>query len=451
MDGRPKRWEGTHLYTKETPGRKARTASLVRLEAAAKLKEERDRRKQEAEERRRSLSVGSLSTTMPGPRPRKSNGTGAGASKIGLPSPAATAAGTENQDKQDSNQDNPESGETPVHSTDSATPMADDEVVELDGPPGGVDPSMAAFFYAMETRMKESAKKSADDLSNLFKRNIERIDGNTKAIAELKKNDEQLEARMLAAIEGGEARAIEREEKMEKRITAALSKKMDEAANSTSLSARTAVASVALQPLSEAQQGRREAAYHHCRRSLKAWPVEGDDLCDSFKTFMSQRLRLTDPVIAALGPITVSKRPGKVAAQKLEVLVVFDSKEDRDLVKAAGVNLAGQSNVGLLLHVPGHLLDNLHALNNVGYYIKQNNEGVRRNVKFDDENLDIFMDIKIGESWRKITPAEAKQAAAAMPKEDRSSRNLSVEDLSALVQGMPVAGVNAVVVPADKE
>ena len=167
---------------------------------------------------------------------------------------------------------------------------------------------------------------------------------------------------------------------------------------------------------------------------------------------MSQELKLGDGTISSLGPIEVNQRPGKVADQKLEVLVVFDSKEDRDLVKAAGPSLAGRAGVGMTLHVPGHLLDNLNALNNVGYYIKQNNGGVRRNVKFDDENMDIFMDIKIGDQWRRITPAEAKQAASAAPRDSgRGSRNLSVEDLSTLVQGGVVAGVNATVVPAEND
>ena len=304
----------------------------------------------------------------------------------------------------------------------------------------------------MENRLKAASRRSADDIAELFKRNIERIDSNTKAVADLKKRGEELDKKVVSALEESEARAIERETNMERRITETLTRRLDEAANTTTISTRAAVANVATQPLSSTQQARREASYHLCRRSLKAWPVQGEDLVDAFKVFLGQVVGLSDATISSLGQISVARRPGKVAEQKLEVLATFETREDRDLVKAAGPNLAGKTGVGLMIHVPGHLLDNLHALNNVGYYIKQHNEGVRRNVKFDDENLDIFMDIKIGEQWRKITPAEAKLACNAAPKDaERISRNLSVEDLSTLVQGGYVAGVNAQAVPADEE
>lgn len=231
---------------------------------------------------------------------------------------------------------------------------------------------------------------------------------------------------------------------MEERIKTAMERKFADSVVST----RAAAASAALQPISATQQSRREAAYNLCRRSLKAWPVGGEDLSDAFLVFLHDKLRLSDASIAALGKIEVSRRPGRVAEQKLEVLATFESREDRDAVKAAGPNLAGQENVGMLIHVPGHLLDNLHALNSVGYSIKQKNQGVRRSVKFDDENQDIYMDIKINDSWRRITPAEARQVANTIPKAPgRGSRNLSVEDLSALVQGEAVEGINVVEIP----
>ena len=307
-----------------------------------------------------------------------------------------------------------------------------------------MDPAQAAFFMAMEARLTEASNKSVRDLSNLFQRNIERIDNNTKAIAGLEERGKVVEKSVGDMLEIHEARAISREKEMEDRLTTALERRFSESVVAT----RSAAAAAASSSMSGTQLSRREAAYHLCRRSLKAWPVEGDDLVDSFRVFMRTKLGIPNSTITALGDIEVTKRPGKVAEQKLEVLATFQDSEDRDLVKAAGPNLAGQDNVGLMIHVPGHLLDNLHALNNVGYNIKQKNLGVRRTVKFDDDNQDIYMDIRINNQWKRITPAEAKQVANSIPRSSgRSSRNLSVEDLSALVQGDPVEGLNIVEVP----
>ena len=440
-DNKPNRWEGTHLYSRATPGRKAKTASTVKEEAIARLQREREKRKLEAEERRRSLSVGSL-TTMSGTKAKKPPARGPTSSAI--PGP-----GTRRRSSLSAGD-----GDLLLDSATGTAPAGDppglestsDADADTSGANHGIDPAQAAFFFAMEERLKKASQKSVEELSGLFRRNIERIDSNTKAIAELKITDKKL----LDTLTETEARAIEREKNMEDRITDTLKKKVDDAINAATISTRSAVASAALQANSGAVLSRRERAYNLCRRSLKAWPVAGEDLVDTFKVFLSQRLKLGDHQISTLGPLDVSRRPGQAAETRSEVLVTFDCKEDRDLVKAAGPNLAGQSDAGLMIHVPGHLLDNLHALNGVGYTIKQRNTGVRRAVKFDDDNQDIFMDIKIGDQWRRITPAEARQVAQSLPSTStRGSRNLSVEDLTALVQGDPVVGLNAVVVPAD--
>lgn len=423
------------MYGRPQPGRRARTASLLREELATKLQEDRDKRKQEAEERRRCLSVGDAD--MSNPRPSRKIPTRGGTAdpmsrRMSVSDPTCLPASTGSQE--------PAPGTSAAQDnalpTASAAPQPDDQ---------GVSPAQAAFFLAMEARLRSASQKSVDDVSALFQRNIERIDNNTKAIAELKTIGRDNEKKMADMLEVQEARAIAREIDMEGRIKSALERKMEEAAITT----RTAVASASVPSVSGAQQDRREAAFHRCRRSLKAWPIQGDDLLDAFKVFLKVKLGLSDPAIAALGPIEVTRRPGKVAEQKLEVLATFESKEDRDAVKAAGPNLAGQADVGLMIHVPGHLLDDLHALNNVGYNIKQKNEGVRRSVKFDDENLSIFMDIKIQGNWKRITPAEARQVANSIPRTagGGGSRNLSVEDISALVQGEPVAGLNVVEIP----
>ena len=196
---------------------------------------------------------------------------------------------------------------------------------------------------------------------------------------------------------------------------------------------------------------RREEAFLKCRRSLKVWPVRGEDLVDAFKVFLSVKLGFDDQRIGALGEIVVTKANGKVARDRSEVLVLFEDRETRDQVKAAGPNLATDRTSGMALHVPGHLLDHYYALNSLGYNIKSTHQGVKRSVKFDDANMDLFLDICINDQWKRILPGEAKEALKAAPlPATGGSRSLTVGDLAALIQGEPVAGLTAVVVPSDE-
>ena len=41
------------------------------------------------------------------------------------------------------------------------------------------------------------------------------------------------------------------------------------------------------------------------------------------------------------------------------------------------------------------------------------NSSIRRVIKYDDQNLDVMMDVKIGDSWRRIRPPEAQAAKQA--------------------------------------
>lgn len=194
------------------------------------------------------------------------------------------------------------------------------------------------------------------------------------------------------------------------------------------------------------RENRRDRAYDLSRKSLKLWPVEGQDLVDSVRVFLNNKLKFSDARIRLLVQLEVTRSPGKAGAEKKEVLVTFDCKEDRDMVKAAGINLAGDQTTGMSIHVPGFLLDNFHALNGVGYSIKMKHTGVKRSIKFDDDARDIYLDIFVGGIWKRITPVEAKKVAKDLP--NNNNRNISSEELTSLVQGEPAA---TVVVPAGDE
>ena len=270
----------------------------------------------------------------------------------------------------------------------------------------GVDPALKRFLNAMKNDLMETTKEAVGRLET-------RLGRNEASIASLEER-------------------IDRNEKaVEERIVAEVAKQCK------------AVGSRTCTP------DKREAAYSFCRRSLRMWPVEGDLLVDAVKCFLKQKLGMTDGRIRALGSIEASNMPSKTAREKKEVLVTFESREDRDNVKANGVNLAGQKEVGMALHVPGFLMDNLVALNGLGYAIKQKNSGVKRSVKFDDQKRDLYLDICISGHWKRVTPEEAKQVMKEVPSTSATSASISVQDLTDLVQGRTVDGLGAVVVPSD--
>ena len=70
---------------------------------------------------------------------------------------------------------------------------------------------------------------------------------------------------------------------------------------------------------------------------------------------------------------------------------------------------------GTRIQVPGYLMDNFRALEAVGYSMKKAGSNVKRSVKFDDLNQDLVLDIKIGEEWMRINPAEAKAVCRENP------------------------------------
>ena len=76
--------------------------------------------------------------------------------------------------------------------------------------------------------------------------------------------------------------------------------------------------------------------------------------------------------------------------------------------------------------------------------MKQRFQSLRRNIKFDEPNMDLVLDFQTsdGEPWRSVLPAQAKKYASA-PRNDRSganfSRHVSMDDLSDLLGDPPEA------------
>ena len=194
-----------------------------------------------------------------------------------------------------------------------------------------------------------------------------------------------------------------------------------------------------------------ERDFDFCRRTLKIWPIRGKDLKNEVKNFLAKHLGFSDDKIESLGAVVTSKAPGRTASDKGEILAMFETKEDRDTVKAGAFNLSGKREVGMAVFVPSYLMNNLVALNSIGFRIKSRYAGVKRAIKFDDKGRDIFLDICISGKWKRITPDQAKTVMERVPVPGKSSEDLSLENLANLAQGKTVAGRTAVVLPEEEE
>ena len=97
----------------------------------------------------------------------------------------------------------------------------------------------------------------------------------------------------------------------------------------------------------------------------------------------------------------------------------FPDATTRDAVRSAAFNLAG-SNAGMRLEIPDNLRASLRALESVSYKWKKRHPGLKRNVKFDDEVMDLVLDIKIDDNatWRKIRPEQAMAVKLSLPSQD---------------------------------
>ena len=99
-------------------------------------------------------------------------------------------------------------------------------------------------------------------------------------------------------------------------------------------------------------------------------------------------------------------------------------------MKSKGPNLANyRDEAGMRLQIPDHLQKDFKALMSVAYDLKKTNADLRRNIKFDEENLGLYMDVctKKDGNWRRIRPAHAYKVLEGK-KDDRNGPEDMEED-----------------------
>ena len=186
------------------------------------------------------------------------------------------------------------------------------------------------------------------------------------------------------------------------------------------------------------QQGR----YLRARRSFKIWPVtKGQSdrtLEESVRRFFI-KLMLVPTQIATSVKIDNIRHADQAKNSKVtsEVVVEFADVDGRDSIKSYASGLAiAKGAAGLRLDIPPCLKGSFKILNEHGIsMVKIYGKEVKRNIKFDDTNQDLMMDIKLPTSttWHNITIQQATEARRVRESIDMQNiRQVAVGGASAI-------------------
>ena len=164
-----------------------------------------------------------------------------------------------------------------------------------------------------------------------------------------------------------------------------------------------------------ARSTRREEQYWHCRKSLRLWPVPGPDLVEGVLTFIEKELCFERGDISPSDYRVERFHESNRNRQKVkgEVVVTFTSVALRDAVRSCSYNLSGEA--GMKIHLPDHLKANFRHLDGVCFDLKKKYKSLKRNIKFDDDVLDLYADVQLepDTAWKRLLPSDARISRAA--------------------------------------
>ena len=165
----------------------------------------------------------------------------------------------------------------------------------------------------------------------------------------------------------------------------------------------------------------RRAAFDKCRKSLRVWPIKGEDqdeLDAAFRDFAIDALLIPDTVVRNTKFLDIIRvRSSPQNAVYLEALVTFQDYTEHDYFFSKARNLSsyrddeGNPTAGIRMDVAPYLLPVFKLLNNHGFEIKNaHGKETRRYIKFDEENLSLFLEVRLpGQTkWTRIKPDQAR-------------------------------------------
>ena len=161
------------------------------------------------------------------------------------------------------------------------------------------------------------------------------------------------------------------------------------------------------------KEEKQEEKFWRCRRSIRVWPLENSSM-EALDSYLQGKLGLEADFLPEAGRVFIKLNKDPRAKVKNEAVVTFETKEVRDAVRARAARLANfREEAGMRLEVPDHLQKDFRSLMNLAYDLKEKNPDLKRNIKFDEEDCGLFMDIQMKKDgpWRRIKPKQAKKVA----------------------------------------
>ena len=152
---------------------------------------------------------------------------------------------------------------------------------------------------------------------------------------------------------------------------------------------------------------------------------------------MRTQLHISTQAIVSMGDVQISPVFSNPKSKiKNEVCVIFV----RDVVRSGARELAGDPATRIRLEIPRHLQRNLKPLESISYSLKRKHPGMRRNVKFNDDRLDLVLDFCIDPDkddavWKKLRPDQAKTARSRMVTGGEPSTDVDEAELDSLLDG----------------
>ena len=120
-------------------------------------------------------------------------------------------------------------------------------------------------------------------------------------------------------------------------------------------------------------------------------------------------------------------RRSKITA---EVLVVFQTSQQRDAVQSYAFNLATHNGgAGMRMDIPDFLRGLFRQFETHAINLKNKYGSVKRAIKFDDLENSLYMDVKLEDSdWHRITAQEIREVKpVAPPPPQGTSRSTAAE------------------------
>ena len=146
------------------------------------------------------------------------------------------------------------------------------------------------------------------------------------------------------------------------------------------------------------------------------WPVKGhdDQLTDASRKFMTSVLKIPQDTVSSLN-IVLTRRVSQARRSKIkdEVLVKFDTVDERDVVQSYAPNLGAlKGEAGIRLDFPAHLRRVFRLLESHGSLLKKRFPELKMLIKFDDSDLTLIMDVKLSpdDDWERVDEKGATES-----------------------------------------